>query len=162
MKKTIILYLATLLTTVPFGTVYSVENNELDFDTGYKALMTATISVEAAKKEYPGLESVKMGSLAGYLNTETDGVHYHLVALPSRSIKYKSKYVSTIKIIDVSGFEGAVLTPKITEQWVKIGLLGDPEYKIHMTQVGQVFVTIFSDKPFAEMLNPSAKHTTPK
>jgi hypothetical protein len=121
-------------------------------------LMTATISVEAAKKEYPGLESVKMGSLAGYLNTEADGVHYHLVALPSHSIKYKSKYVSTIKIIDVAGLEGAVVTPKIAERWVKKGLLGDPKYKFHITQIGQVFVTIFSDKPFAEMLNPSAKH----
>jgi hypothetical protein len=97
------LYLTALLTLAHTGTVYANENDELDFDTGYKALMTATISVEAARKEHPGLESVKMGSIAGYLHTEREGVHYHLVALPSHSIKYKSKYISSIKIIDVAG-----------------------------------------------------------
>ena len=132
--------------------------NAITIETGYEALMTYSVSPELAQTKFPGIEPIPMGSIAGYLYAQLGKTHYHLVVLPSASIKYKGKYVTTVQVRDVGGLDGAVVTPTVAEYWVKTGLRKIPEHRIFTTQANQVLVTIMSDMPFTDLLNPTARH----
>jgi len=165
-QKCLLSLLMLSVTASPFAVS---ANDVLPVEKALRMLLTYSVNEEKGRENYPGGELVETGSLAGYLPVVIDSAPYHLVALPTRTMKYRSKYATTVELKDIAGSDRAVMTPAVAESWVKIGLKGRYDYRISTTEewffasritglprLGPMLVTLVSDKPFNDLLNPSA------